>query len=54
MELVQFAGVKPADAGGTVWLAGARAASVVGETATRSILSVRKLGQVLLRQQSGS
>ena len=40
MELVQFAGEKPADAGGLVWLAGARSASVDGETAARSILSV--------------
>ena len=30
-----------------MWLAGATAASVVGETAARSILSVCKLGQVL-------
>ena len=60
---------RPADADGTgaflqardlqtlvelVWLAGARSAGVVGETAARSILSVCKLGQVLLGQQSES
>ena len=37
-----------------VWLAVARSASVVGKTAARSILSVWKLAQVLLRQQSES
>ena len=36
MEPVQFAGVKPATLVELVWLAGARAASVVGETAARS------------------
>ena len=49
MELVRFAEARDLQTlVELVWLAGAKSASVVGETAARSILSVSKLGQVLL------